>query len=38
MRTEIPSYERIAVCAYKAPFDADGVAVLPTEWDDDNDE
>lgn len=37
MRTEAPSYERIAAHAYKPPINADGVAVLPADWDDDDD-
>ena len=35
MRSEPVSYERLAERAYKAPLDADGVAVLPASWDDD---
>lgn len=35
MRTETPSYEQLAAKAYKAPLNADGVVVLPAEWDDD---
>lgn len=34
MRTETPSYERLAARAYKAPLNEDGVAVLPADWDD----
>ncbi len=35
LRPEAPSYDAIAARAYKAPLNADGVAVLPAEWDDD---
>lgn len=35
MRPEAPSYDQLAARAYKAPLNADGVAVLPAEWDDD---
>lgn len=35
MRPEPPSYEALSARAYKAPLNADGVAVLPAEWDDD---
>ena len=35
MRPEAPSYETLAVGAYKARLNADGIAVLPSEWDDD---
>ena len=36
MRTEVPSYDRIAAHAYKAPINSDGVAVLPADWYDDD--
>lgn len=36
MRTEAPSYDRIAAHAYKAPLNAEGVPVLPADWDDDD--
>ena len=35
MRPEVPSYEVLAAMAHKAELNADGVAVLPAEWDDD---
>lgn len=38
MRSEAPSYERIAAHAYNAPLNADGIAVLPADWDDGDDE
>lgn len=31
-----PSYEHLAAHAYKAPLNADGIAVLPAEWADDD--
>ncbi|MEE1044221.1 MAG: type II toxin-antitoxin system RelB/DinJ family antitoxin [Olegusella sp.] len=34
LRPEGPSFDAIAALAYKAPLNADGVAVLPAEWDD----
>lgn len=34
LRTEAPSYERLAARAYKAPIDSEGVATLPADWDD----
>ena len=34
LRPEAPSYDAIAAVAYKTPLNADGVAVLPAEWDD----
>ena len=37
MRPEEPTYEDIAALAYKAPLNSDGIAVLPADWDD-NDE
>jgi DNA-damage-inducible protein J len=36
MRSEAPSYGRLAAHAYRAPLNADGVAVLPADWDDDD--
>lgn len=36
MRTETPSYDRIAARAYKSELNSDGVAVLPADWDDDD--
>lgn len=35
MRPEGPSYEALSAVAFRAPLNADGVAVLPAEWDDD---
>lgn len=35
MRPEMPSYDALASHAYKAPLNDDGVAVLPSEWADD---
>lgn len=35
MRVESPSYSRLSEVAYKAPLDADGLAILPADWDDD---
>ena len=34
LRPEVPSYDTIAAVAYRAPLNAEGVAVLPEEWDD----
>ncbi len=34
LRPEVPSYDIIAAVAYRAPLNAEGVAVLPEEWDD----
>ena len=34
LRPEVPSYDTIAAVAYRAPLNAEGVAVLPAEWDD----
>ena len=34
MRPEPPSYESLAAMAHKAELNADGVAVLPADWDD----
>ena len=36
MRIETPSYARLAKHAHKAPLDDNGVAILPAEWDDDD--
>ena len=36
MRREAPSYEHLAACAYQAPINEDGVAVLPASWADDD--
>jgi len=33
LRPEAPSYNAIAARAYKAPFNDDGIPVLPAEWD-----
>lgn len=37
LRPETPSYDAIATVAYKTPLNAEGIAVLPEDWDD-NDE
>lgn len=34
LRPETISYDALAAKAYKAPLNAEGVAVLPAEWDD----
>ena len=34
IRPEEPTYEDIAVFAYKAPLNSNGIAVLPADWDD----
>lgn len=34
LRTEAPSYEAVAARSYKAALNAEGIAVLPAEWDD----
>ena len=34
LRPEAPSYDAIAAIAYKPELNTEGVAVLPTEWDD----
>ena len=34
LRPEVPSYDTIAAGAYRAPLNAEGVAVLPAEWND----
>ncbi|NLH91566.1 MAG: translation repressor RelB [Atopobium sp.] len=36
MRTETPSYDRIAAHAYKASLNDEGVPILPADWDDDD--
>lgn len=36
MRPDAPSYDSIAVKAYKAPLNDEGVAVLPPDWDEDD--
>ncbi len=33
---EMPSYDALAARAYKAPLNADGVPVLPADWNDDD--
>ena len=34
LRPEAPGYDALAAVAYKPALNADGVAVLPAEWDD----
>lgn len=34
LRPEAPSYDTLTAMAYKAPLNAEGIAVLPAEWDD----
>lgn len=34
LRPDMPPYEAIAAKAYKAPLNAEGIAVLPPDWDD----
>lgn len=34
LRPEVPSYDTIAAVAYRVPLNAEGVAVLPAEWND----
>lgn len=34
-RVEKPPYEKLASKAYHAPLNSDGIAVLPADWDDD---
>ena len=34
LRPEVASYDAHAVKAYKAPLNAEGIVVLPAEWDD----
>ena len=36
LRVEKPSYEALAAKDYHAELNADGVAVLPADWDDDD--
>ena len=36
LRSETPSYEAIAAKAYKAPLNDEGVAILPAEWNEDD--
>ncbi len=36
LRMEKPSYEAVAARAHHAKLNADGVAVLPADWDDDD--
>mgnify|MGYP001152534470 FL=1 len=36
LRVEKPSYETIASVAHRAKLNTDGVAVLPADWDDDD--
>ena len=36
MRLEKPSYDSLAAPAYKAPLNAEGVTVLPADWDDED--
>ena len=35
MRSEGPSYDHVQKLAFRAPLDASGIAVLPSDWDDD---
>ena len=35
MRSEGPSYDQVQKLAFRAPLDASGIAVLPSDWDDD---
>ena len=34
LRPEVPAYDAIAAIAYKPELNAEGVAMLPAEWDD----
>lgn len=34
MRREVPDFDRLAAKAYRAPLDANGIATLPSEWND----
>lgn len=34
LRPKVPTYDAIASKAYKASLNADGIAVLPAEWND----
>ncbi|WP_307738693.1 type II toxin-antitoxin system RelB/DinJ family antitoxin [uncultured Parolsenella sp.] len=36
MAPSSPSFEKLSARAYKAPLNADGVAVLPSSWADDD--
>ena len=36
LRVEAPSYAALASIAHKAELNKDGVAVLPADWDDDD--
>ena len=36
MRLEKPSFDSLAAQAYKPPLNAEGVAVLPADWDDES--
>lgn len=36
MRSEGPSYDQVQEIAYLAPLDESGIAVLPSDWDDDD--
>ena len=36
LRVEKPSYEALSAKAYYAELNPDGIAVLPAEWDDDD--
>lgn len=35
LRPEAPAYDALAAVAYKPKLNAEGVVVLPAEWDDD---
>ena len=32
---KMPPYEKLAAHAYKAPLNAEGIPILPADWDDD---
>lgn len=36
LRPEVPSYDTLTAVAYHSSLNAEGVAVLPAEWDDDD--
>lgn len=36
MRPHTPSYESLSAHAYRAPLNEDGIAVLPSDWADDD--
>ena len=36
LRAEKPSFDALSAKAYHTPLNAEGVAVLPAEWDDDD--